>query len=308
MRRAEASLTLEYRPPLDWAALLAFLRARATPGVESVAGETYIRTVALGRRRGWIAIRHDERREVLCAEVSLTLSLAPILPSLVARLRRLFDLDAHPAAVGAHLAGDPLLRPLVLRRPGLRVPGAFEGFEIGVRAILGQQVSVAAATTLAGRLAASFGDPITTTHPGLDRAFPAVARLARAHVDELRAIGLTGARAASLSALARAALAGEVRFDRTREALAAGDAREDGEPAAAMAALERLPGIGPWTSAYVGMRALGVGDAFPSSDLVLRRALGGVSAGEVLARAERWRPWRAYAAMHLWTSLAGDPS
>jgi AraC family transcriptional regulator of adaptative response / DNA-3-methyladenine glycosylase II len=293
MSGKESSLTLEYRPPFDWSALLGFVRARATPGVESVAGDTYFRTVALDGHCGSIAVSRDEKREALRAEVSRT--LVPIRPLLIARLRRLFDLDAHPATVGAHLSDDPLLRPLVLRRPGLRVPGAFEGFEIGVRAVLGQQVSVAAATTLAGRLAASFGEPITTTHSGLDRAFPSVARLARAPVDELRAIGLTGARAASLSALARAAHAGDVRFDQTEG---------ESESAAAMAALERLPGIGPWTAAYVGMRALGAADAFPSGDLVLRRVLGGVSAGEVLARAERWRPWRAYAAMHLWASLA----
>jgi AraC family transcriptional regulator of adaptative response / DNA-3-methyladenine glycosylase II len=295
--RGEAfPLTLGYRPPLDWAPLLAFLRARATPGVERVEGETYLRTVQLGGCAGWIAVGRDEKRAVLRAEVSL--SLAPVLFPLVARLRRLFDLDAHPATVGYHLSSDALLRPLLARRPGLRVPGAFEGFEIGVRAILGQQVSVSAATTFAGRLAASFGSPITTPHAGLDRAFPSVARLARASAGELQSIGLTGARATSLSALARAARAGEVRLERTNGG---------GDPVATVAALEQVPGVGPWTAAYIAMRALAAPDAFPDGDLALRRALGGVSSRAALARAETWRPWRAYAAMHLWTSLAGDP-
>ena len=295
--RGEAfPLALGYRPPLDWTALLAFLRARATPGVERVEAETYLRTVQLGGRSGWIAVGRDEKRAVLRADVSL--SLAPVLFPLVARLRRLFDLDAHPATVGAHLASDDLLRPLVARRPGLRVPGAFDGFEIGVRAILGQQVSVAAATTLAGRLAASFGSPVATSRAGVDRAFPTVARLARASASELQSIGLTRARATSLSALAHAVRAGEVRLERTNGA---------GDPTSTMAALERVPGVGPWTAAYVAMRALGAPDAFPDGDLALRRALGGVSGRAALSRAEPWRPWRAYAAMHLWTSLAGDP-
>jgi AraC family transcriptional regulator of adaptative response / DNA-3-methyladenine glycosylase II len=283
---------LGYRPPLEWGALLDFLRARATPGVERVEDMTYQRTVRLGAKTGWISVAVDQRKSVLRADVSL--SLAPVLPLLVARLRRLFDLDAHPAIVAAHLGGDGFLRSLVARRPGLRVPGAFDGFEIGVRAILGQQVSVSAATTFAGRLAAAFGDPVSTPHAGLDRAFPAAARLARASESELGSIGLTRARAASVGTFARAVVAGDVRVDGR------------GDPASAMAALEQLPGIGPWTAAYVGMRALGSPDAFPDGDLALRRALGDVSSRDARALAEGWRPWRAYAAMHLWTSLAGD--
>jgi AraC family transcriptional regulator of adaptative response / DNA-3-methyladenine glycosylase II len=288
-------LTLAYRPPLDWPALLGFLRARATPGVERVEGATYLRTVRLGKHRGWVAIAPDERGLALRADVSI--SLAPALLPLVARLRRLFDLDAHPATVSAHLGGDAVLGPLVARRPGLRVPGAFDGFEVGVRAILGQQVSVAAATTFAGRLAKAFGEPIATPHGGLDRASPTATRLVRAGESELQAIGLTRARAASLSALARAVVADDLRLDGR-------DGRAN--PAQTVAALEQLPGIGPWTAAYVAMRALGAPDAFPDGDLALRRALGGISSRAAVARAESWRPWRAYAAMHLWTSLAGD--
>ncbi|MGO9709281.1 MAG: AlkA N-terminal domain-containing protein [Polyangiaceae bacterium] len=290
-------LTLGYRPPIDWRALLGFLRPRVTPGVERVEGETYLRTVRLGKHSGWVAVGANAEgatRRTLRADVSL--SLAPVLPLLVARLRRLFDLDAHPAAVAAHLGEDDVLGPRVKKRPGLRVPGAVDGFEIGVRAILGQQVSVSAATTFAGRLAATFGDRVVTPHAGLDRAFPTAARLARASERELASIGLTRARASSLGAFARAVVGGDVRVD------------GKGDAAQAVADLERLPGIGPWTAAYVAMRALGAPDAFPDGDLALRRALGDVSSREAGALAERWRPWRSYAAMHLWTSLAGDHS
>ena len=285
-------LTLAYRPPLDWPSLLGFLAARATPGVEMAGGVEYVRTVSLGAHRGWVTVSPIDGRSALRARVAL--SLAPVLMPLVARLRHLFDLDARPATVTAHLAADATLGPLVSRRPGLRVPGAFDGFEVGVRAILGQQVSVAAATTFAGRLAAKFGEPTTTPDPRLTTLFPTAARLARAREADLASIGLTGARASSLRALARAVDAGDVRLD------------GHGDVEGITAALERLPGVGPWTAAYVAMRALGAPDAFPGADLAIRRALGDASTKEAYARSEGWRPWRAYAAMHLWTSLAGD--
>ena len=285
-------MALGYRPPLDWRALLGFLRPRATPGVERVEGATYLRTVRLGAQSGWIAAIADEARSVL--RVNVSLSLAPVLPALVARLRRLFNLDAHPATVAAHLGDDSILGSLVARRPGLRVPGAFEGFEVGVRAILGQQVTVSAATTFAGRLAAAFGDPVATPHSGLECSFPSAVCLAAAPERRLASIGLTRARTATVGSFARAVVAGDVCVN------------GKGNASRAMADLERVPGIGPWTAAYVAMRALGAPDAFPDGDLALRRALGHVSSGEARALAERWRPWRAYAAMHLWTSLTGD--
>jgi AraC family transcriptional regulator of adaptative response / DNA-3-methyladenine glycosylase II len=285
-------VVLGHRPPLDWASLLGFLRARATPGVEAVDERTYRRTIQIGKHRGWVSVAPHEKRAALRADVSV--SLAPVLMPVTRRLRDLFDLDARPSAVTSHLAADPTLGPLVARRPGLRVPGAFDGFEIGVRAVLGQQVSVAAATTLAGRLAAKFGHPVATPHASLTTAFPTAARLAGLRPSDIASIGLTAARAAGLSALARAVHAGEVKLDGS------------GPVEAVTAALERLPGIGPWTAAYVAMRALGSPDAFPGGDLALRRALGDASTKEAYARSEGWRPWRAYAAMHLWTSLAGD--
>jgi AraC family transcriptional regulator of adaptative response / DNA-3-methyladenine glycosylase II len=180
------------------------------------------------------------------------------------------------------------LAALVARRPGLRVPGGFEPFELAVRAILGQQVSVKGATTLAGRLASRFGDPIVTPHGSLALLFPRPERIASAKDDALVAIGLTSARARTLGALARAVVAGDVRFE------------PRADPDRVVADLMRVPGIGAWTAQYVAMRALGDPDAFPEGDLGLRRALAIDSARDVGVRAEAWRPWRAYAAMHLW--------
>jgi AraC family transcriptional regulator of adaptative response / DNA-3-methyladenine glycosylase II len=224
----------------------------------------------------------------LRAEISL--SLAPALMALVARLRRLFDLDAQPDLIAAQLGADPDLAARVGVRPGLRVPGAFDGFETAARAVLGQQVSVGAATTLAGRLAAEFGEPIDTPHRELNRVWPVADRLARAPAEAIAGLGILPSRARTLRMLAAAAARGEL----TLSPIA------DVRPA--LQRLEQLPGIGPWTAQYVAMRALGWPDAFPESDLGIRKALGGVSIAEVRRRSERWQPWRAYAAMHLWVS------
>jgi AraC family transcriptional regulator of adaptative response / DNA-3-methyladenine glycosylase II len=213
--------------------------------------------------------------------------------SLAARVRRLFDLDADPGAIAAHLGRDPRLRPHL--RPGLRVPGAWDGFELAVRAVLGQQVSVAGATTLAGRLVARFGEPLADGEGTLTHLFPSPCALAAGDVS---AIGLPRARAEAIRALAAAVSGG---------ALELGGARE---LPATLATLGALPGFGPWTAAYVAMRAARDPDAFPAGDLGLRKALadGGElpSARAVSAAAERWRPWRAYAAMALWTSKGGE--
>ncbi|WP_136918574.1 DNA-3-methyladenine glycosylase 2 [Polyangium aurulentum] len=281
------ALRLDYRPPFAWDSMLSFLGARAIPGVEAVEGGVYRRTVRLGGAVGWVAVTGEPNRPALRASVSL--SLAGVLVPLVARLRALFDLDAHPSAIAAHLAHDPLLAPLVERCPGLRVPGAFDGFETAVRAVLGQQVSVRAATTLSGRLALALGDPIEAPH-GLTRLFPRPDTLVRE--EQLAAIGLPGARARTILSLSRAAAAGDLRLER------------HGDPVVTIERLLALPGIGDWTAQYVAMRVLGSPDAFPAGDLVLRKALGGVSTREALERAESFRPFRAYAAMHLWASLS----
>lgn len=278
-------LRLDFRPPLAFVPLLSFLRARAIPGVEHVDAESYRRVVRLGERVGWLRVARDARRDALVAEVSL--SLGEKLPAVVAGLRRLFDLDAQPAEIDRRLARDPRLAASVERTPGRRVPGAFDGFETAVRAVLGQQISVKGATTLAGRLAVRFGQRVETPFPELARAFPAPSLLARARLSDVAGLGMPEARARALVELARAVQGGLE--------LAPGAALEP-----TLAALAKLPGFGAWTTEYVAMRALSWPDAFPASDLGVRKALAASSARAALARAEAWRPWRAYATMHLW--------
>ena len=285
-----AELRLDYRPPLAWDALLGFLRARAVPGVEVVDAAGYRRTVAVGDHTGWIDVRRDGDRAV---RVRVARALTGRLPAIASRVRALLDLDARPDLVDGHLAADPVLRAAVRARPGLRLPGAFDPGELAVRAVLGQQVSVAAATTLAARLAERFGRSIDAGAPeGLVRLFPTTTALAGARVDAVRAIGLPAARASAIVELARA-----LADDRI-------DLGPGADPARAAAQLAELPGIGPWTAAYVAMRALAWPDAFPAGDLVVRRVLAAPTARTAEQRAERWRPWRAYAVMHLWMSAA----
>lgn len=274
-REGRITLTLPFRPPLAWDELLAFLGARAIPGVERVDGGVYARTFDAGLLE---VAREGE------SHLALTLTLAgnADLFAIAGRVRRLFDLDADPHAIAAHLGDVAII-------PGLRVPGAWDGFEMAVRAILGQQVTVKGATTLSGRLVARFGAPIDAPSGALTHRFPRPERLAEADVES---IGLPAARAASIRALARAVASGALD-------LGASPGLE-----ALIAALTALPGIGAWTAHYIAMRAAREPDAFPSGDLVLRKhASDGVeplSPRALEARAEAWRPWRAYAAMHLW--------
>jgi len=287
---ASLGLRLDYRPPLDWEAMLRFLAMRATAGVEEVADGVWRRTVRMGRRAGWVSVTHDPGRPALRAEISL--SLASALMPLVARLRALFDLDARPDAVAAHLRCEPLLRASLRRRPGLRVVGALDGFEAAVRVVLGQQVSVAAATTVAGRVARGLGEPIATPFPALTHLAVTPAALADAGEDRLARLGMPEARARTLLALGREVASGRLALER------------GGDLEALRAALLELPGVGPWTADVVAMRALGAPDAFPAGDLGVLRALGVRSARAADERAERWRPWRAYATAHLWASLS----
>jgi AraC family transcriptional regulator of adaptative response / DNA-3-methyladenine glycosylase II len=287
------TLQLAYRPPFDWDGLLRFLRTRALRGVEHVGDDSYARTVQLGGHAGWLRVRHAPARRALVVELAPTLT--PVLPDVLARLRHLFDLSARPDVIAAHLAQDPLLADAVARAPGLRVPGAFDGFELAVRAVLGQQVSVAAAATLAGRFAAAFGAPVATPHAALDRLTPTPARVAAASADEVAALGVVRARAAAVVALAGEVAAGRLTLD-------AGDRPDD-----AVARLCALPGVGPWTAQYVAMRALRWPDAFPKEDLVVRRRLGGATPAAAEARSRAWRPWRAYATLHLWRAPGATP-
>ncbi|MEA2756168.1 MAG: AraC family transcriptional regulator [Aliidongia sp.] len=290
---AGVAIRLPYRPPFDWPVLLGFLGPRAIPGVEMVEGECYRRTIALDGRHGVVEVRPGEG----ALEAIIRFPVAGALGAIAERLTRQFDLAADAAAIDAHLARDPLLAPLVAARPGLRVPGAWEPFELAVRAILGQQISVAAATVLAGRVAACYGTPLRLDDgappPGLSHVFPGPADLTGADPGILR---VPGARAAAIAGLAATLV-------REPDLLSPEQSLDD-----SVARLCRLPGIGPWTAHYVAMRALRASDAFPAGDLGLRKAAAtpdGVPALKVLeARAESWRPWRAYAAIHLWFSLA----
>ena len=279
---AGIDLRLPHHPPLDWDGLLEFLAARAIPGVEAVEWGRYRRTIRAGAAPGLLEVAAAPDGRALLLRVAAP--PGPGLDRIVRRVRRLFDLDADPLRIGEDLARDPLLAAAVRARPGLRVPGAWDGFETTVRAILGQQVSVRAATTRAGRLVAALGKPISSGRSGLTHLFPAAADLARA---DLSRLGLPGARRKCLAAVARAVASGSLHLDGAASL-------ED-----AVARLTALPGIGPWTAQYVAMRALGEPDAFPAGDLGLKRATG-LGEAELLKRAEAWRPWRAYAAIHLW--------
>ena len=285
------ALRLGYRPPYDFAAMLAFLRGRALPGVEAVDDTSYARVIAGGdgAPHGWLRVSAwPDGEHALKLEVHAP--LASRLLDIVQRLRRMFDLDADPHTIAATLSADPRLQPLLRKRPGLRLPSGWDGFEIAIRAVLGQQVSVAAARTLANRLAQRFGEALPTPfRDGLEHLFPTPAALADA---DLSTIGLTRARADTVRAVARALLDGRVDFlpERTLEDF--------------VARWVALPGIGPWTAQYVAMRALGHPDAFPAGDLVLQKAVTGdgtrLTANLLGQRAEAWRPWRAYAVIHLW--------
>ncbi len=279
---------LDYRPPLAWDALLRYLQARAIPGVEAVDDTQYRRTVAIDASQGWLVVTQVRGGHALDLEISH--SLAPVIGTVIARVKRLFDLCAVPDAVAAQLSQDAELAKCVRRNPGLRAPGAFDGFEIAVRAILGQQVSVRAATTVCGRLIDALGSPIATPFADLQRLSPDARRIAQIDASAIAALGIVGARAASIVRLAQAAADGVLQLT------AAADADTEIDK------LLKLPGIGPWTAQYIAMRALHWPDAFPSGDLVLRRAAN-CSEKQLLARAENWRPWRAYAAHHLWQSI-----
>ena len=283
-------LRLDARPPFAGRALCDFLAARAIAGVEQIAGGEYRRTVELDGHRGTLSARVVDDGARPGVRLAVSASLAPRLLAVVGRIRGLFDLDAQPAAIAAHLGADPRLAAAIAREPGRRVPGAFDGFEVAVRTILGQQVSVAAATTLCARLVAQLGAPIATPWPGLDRVFPTAAVLAGTPTATLAAISLPAARADAIRALARAAADGAIALEPTAD------------PAAAMAALVELPGIGPWTASYLAMRVLRWPDGFPAGDLVIRRALDATTDRAAERASAPWRPWRAYAAMHLWAN------
>ncbi len=293
---AEGALTLRlaYRPPLDFPAMLAFLQRRCIPGIEQIDATRYQRVIGPADKPSVITVTADPRRPELLLQLG---QLDPrAIPAVVRRVRRIFDLDADLRMVHAALATEPLLARGIAERPGLRVPGGWDGFEVAVRAVLGQQVSVAAAITLARRVVDRFGTPLEGVPVGLDRQFPTPRQLAEA---PLETIGLPRTRAATVRAVATAVAEGRLDF-------AAGQRLD--------AFIERcvaLPGIGPWTAHYIALRALGLPDAFPAGDLVLQQVLGEgtrLSERATEARSHPWRPWRAYAVLHLWHLASSVPS
>ena len=275
--------TVSYRMPFDWTSLLEFFAPRIFDGVERIVDGRYYRTVEIGQRSGWIMVENKPSQSALQVEVSP--DLLPVLVQVLNRVRRLFDLEAVPERIADHLG------PMASANPGLRVPGAFDGFEMAVRAILGQQVSVRAATTLALRLTRRFGKELITSITGLTHLSPTPGALAKAEISELTSLGITKSRAASVIALARAVARQEI-------VLNVAVSIED-----AIQKLTQLPGVGDWTAQYFAMRAYGWPDAFPASDLGILKALKVKKSKEALEAAEKWRPWRAYAAIHLWKSL-----
>jgi AraC family transcriptional regulator of adaptative response / DNA-3-methyladenine glycosylase II len=291
-RAGEVAILLPYRSPYDWPAMLGFLRARAIPGVETVSRDGYARTIEIAGMPGTVAVRPATGNAL---RATIQFPQLSALPTIVARLRRVFDLAADPGVIGAHLSEDRVLAPLVAARPGLRVAGAWDGFELAVRAVLGQQITVVAAVKLAGKLVAAYGKPLSGATPvadGLTHVFPGPERLA---VADLSSLGVVRARAAALASLARAVVADPLLFGPMRSL-------DD-----AILKLRALAGIGEWTAQYIAMREMREPDAFPAADIGLMRALADrkgrrPSPRELLARAERWRPWRAYAAQHLWAS------
>jgi AraC family transcriptional regulator, regulatory protein of adaptative response / DNA-3-methyladenine glycosylase II len=302
----ELRFRLAYRPPLDWERMLAFLAFRAIDGVETVdrdaAGQPVFRRIlrlpaAADRRRasagdpqdriGWIEVGLPPRRQPAPAlVVAVDPALVGLIPSVLARVRRVFDLGCRPDEVAAALG------ELAAGREGVRLPGAFDGFEMAVRAILGQQITVKAARTIAGRIVGAFGEPVSTPWPGLHRAFPSAASIAARDPAELASLGISGQRARTIVALA-AALAG------------GGLVLEPGvDVPATIARLKQVPGVGDWTAQYLAMRTLGWPDAFLPSDVGVRKAMGAATSREAADASRRWQPWRSYAVIHLWTGLA----
>jgi AraC family transcriptional regulator of adaptative response / DNA-3-methyladenine glycosylase II len=271
---------LRFRPPYHWSGMLSFL----TPGVEEVERDCYRRTISLNGHSGFFEVSINEPHDALTARVHI--SDPRSLYTIIERIRKMFDLNADWPTIALSLGSDSELAARIHSQPGLRVPGSWDGFELTVRAILGQQVSVKGATTLAGRIAKSFGQPYSGAN-GLAHIFPTPGVLADAN---LIGLGLTNKRAETIRALARAVCDGRISYERVFDS------------EAVLARLVEIPGIGKWTAQYVAMRSLGERDAFPSGDLGLLHALGLKSAVELEKRAGSWKPWRAYATMYLWTT------
>src|SRR4051812_34723554 len=273
---------LPFRPPFNWKGMLAFFAARAIPGVEAVDAGRYYRSISLNGCSGVVEVALDTEQDAL--EVRVQFADPRSLHTIVERIRGMFDLSADWAAVAQALGADAELKRRIAVAPGLRVPGCWNGFELTVRAILGQQITVKGATTLSGRIVNSFGQQVSG-HGMVTHLFPTAEKLADA---QLTSVGLTTQRAETIRAFARAVCDGSISFEKIVDS------------DSFIAQLRTIPGIGPWTAQYVAMRALGDPDSLPTGDVGLLHAIGVKTSRELEKRAEAWRPWRSYASMYLW--------
>lgn len=286
------SIRLGWRPPFDWQGMLAYLKMRAIPGVEHVTASMYSRTIAVKGEPGEISVQFSAGSDALLLTIHCAQTRA--LHQIAERVRLMFDLKAVSTDIEAWLSRDAHLHNIIAQNPGVRVPVAWDGFEVAVRAIVGQQVSVKAATTLVARLANACGEPCSArSNPHLQLVFPSPEAVAQC---SLSGLGITGRRIDAIRELALAITAGELRFDGSMGT------------AAFVERITRIPGIGPWTAQYIALRALNDPDAFPHADLILLRAATAAGSTltpkQLLAKAEHWRPWRAYAVMLLWRHYA----
>lgn len=284
------TLRMAYRPPLAWTGLIHFLDSRGADGCSWIDAGKFYKTIRIGEVSGWFVAEHDAKRHQVCVELSG--SLTPVFAQLSVMLRQYFDLDASPSQIDAHLARHALLKRCVQNTPGLRLPGTLDVFELAVRAIIGQQVSVKAASTVFNRMVQRFGEVIETPFPALNRISPSAETIALANLSEVIALGLNERRATTIQTLAKAFHDGELNLDYGCDS------------ALACQQLQSLPGIGPWTAQYIALRALGDPNAFPSSDLGLMKALQLDKPASVEQESLAWQPWRAYAAIHLWQHLS----
>jgi AraC family transcriptional regulator of adaptative response / DNA-3-methyladenine glycosylase II len=287
------ALRLAYRPPFAWQQILEFIDAHAIAGVEAVIDNAYVRSLQIEKHSGWVKVECAAEDNHLI--VTLPMTLTPVLMKALARVKHLFDLDANPQVIAEQLSTDTQLALLTSKVKGLRVPGAWDGFEVAMRTILGQQISVRGANTLAARLAAKFSQSIETPYEEISLLSPDAKTLAAATPEEIASIGLTQKRAATLHKLACEVAKGAINLEASAD------------PFVTITALKALPGIGDWTAQYIAMRALHWPDAFPAGDLALRKLAVKdqmLSENQLLAVSERWRPWRGYAAMYLWARLS----
>lgn len=293
---AQIELTLGYRPPYRWDAMLAFLASRAIPGIEVIEGDTYARAVILAGpdgtpHCGWIRVGHHPQKRALKVEAAV--SLLPVLSAVLARVRHLFDLGCDPQAVHEGLRGMNDLAP-DLQRLGTRLPGSFDPFEMAVRAVLGQQITVGAARTLAARIVSRYGTPVQTAVEGLTHVFPSPERILALEgniENNMGPLGIIRTRARTIRAIAQSLVAQDLDFG------------AGAEPGREVEKLLALPGIGPWTAQYIAMRAMAWSDAFLPTDYGIKKALAPRTAGQMLALAQAWRPWRSYAMINLWNAL-----